>query len=75
MNHASQNTITQNIKFIRTQITEAETKHGRQPGSVKLLAVSETRPIEDVLAAFGEQQLAGLNAISPQNVGMKIKGG
>lgn len=57
MNHASQNTITQNIKFIRGQITEAETKYGRQPGSVKLLAVSKTRPIEDVLAAFSENQL------------------
>lgn len=56
MNHASQNTITKNIKSIRAQITEAEKKYDRQPGSVQLLAVSKTRPIEDVRAAFSENQ-------------------
>jgi pyridoxal phosphate enzyme (YggS family) len=57
MNHASQNTITKNIITIRSQITAAEKKYGRQPGSVQLLAVSKTRPIEDVQAAFDENQL------------------
>lgn len=57
MNHASQNNITENIKSIRHQITEAEKKYGREPGSVQLLAVSKTRPIEDVLAAFADNQL------------------
>jgi len=57
MNHASQNTITKNIISIRNQITEAEIKYGREPGSVQLLAVSKTRPIEDIQAAFAENQL------------------
>jgi hypothetical protein len=29
----------------------------------------------DMFLTFCEEQLAGLNAISPQNVGMKIKNG
>ena len=57
MNHASQNTITKNINSIREQITEAEEKYDRQPGSVQLLAVSKTRPLEDVRAAFSVNQL------------------
>lgn len=57
MNHASQNTITKNINSILKQISEAEKKYSRQPGSVQLLAVSKTRPIEDVRAAFSENQL------------------
>jgi pyridoxal phosphate enzyme (YggS family) len=56
MNHASQNTITKNINSIRAQITEAEKKYHRQPGSVQLLAVSKTRPLEDIQAAFNENQ-------------------
>ncbi|GMR15813.1 MAG: YggS family pyridoxal phosphate-dependent enzyme [Gammaproteobacteria bacterium] len=57
MKHASQNTITQNINNIRAQIRETEQKYARLPGSVQLLAVSKTRPIEDVHAAFAENQL------------------
>ncbi|MDH5368748.1 MAG: YggS family pyridoxal phosphate-dependent enzyme [Gammaproteobacteria bacterium] len=56
MNHTSQNTIAQNIKSIRALITDAEQKYARQPGSVQLLAVSKTRPVEDILAAFAENQ-------------------
>lgn len=56
MNHASQNTITKNIITIRSQIAEAEEKYGREPGSVQLLAVSKTRPIEDIEVAFSENQ-------------------
>lgn len=56
MNHASQNTITKNINSIRQQITEAEIKYARQPGSVQLLAVSKTRPFEDIQMAFSENQ-------------------
>ncbi|MCW8901209.1 MAG: YggS family pyridoxal phosphate-dependent enzyme [Gammaproteobacteria bacterium] len=56
MNHASKNTIAENIKSIRSQVAAAEKKYGRQPGSVQLLAVSKTRPIEDVEAAFAEHQ-------------------
>jgi pyridoxal phosphate enzyme (YggS family) len=56
MNHASQNTITKNIITIRSQIAEAEEKYGREPGSVQLLAVSKTRPVEDIEVAFCENQ-------------------
>jgi PLP dependent protein len=56
MKHASQNTIAHNIKVIRTQIKEIAQKYARQPDSVQLLAVSKTRPIEDVQAAFAENQ-------------------
>ena len=57
MKHASQNTIAENIKFIRNRIADTEKKYSRQPGSVQLLAVSKTRPIEDIRAAFAENQL------------------
>jgi pyridoxal phosphate enzyme (YggS family) len=57
MKYASQKSIAQNIESILTQITNAEIKHTRQPGSVQLLAVSKTRPIKDVLQAFNENQL------------------
>lgn len=56
MKHASQNTIAQNIKSIRNLISDAEKKYSRQRGSVQLLAVSKTRPIEDIRAAFAENQ-------------------
>ena len=57
MKHASQNTITQNIKTIQSQIRVLEQKYGRPTNSVQLLAVSKTRPIEDIYAAFAENQL------------------
>jgi len=57
MLHASQTTIAQNIKSIRARIAEAEIKYNRPTGSVQLLAVSKTRPAEDILAAIAAQQL------------------
>ena len=56
MKHVSQNTIAHNIKSIRAQIRKIAQKYARQPDSVQLLAVSKTRPIEDVQAAFAENQ-------------------
>ena len=56
MLHASQNTITQNINDIQKRITEAEIKYARTANSVRLLAVSKTRPAEDILAAVQGQQ-------------------
>ena len=56
MKPASQNTIAQNIKSIQGKIRDAEKKHGRTSGSVQLLAVSKTRPKEDIYAAFAENQ-------------------
>lgn len=57
MKPASQNTIAQNIKSIRSQIYSLEEKYGRPSGSVQLLAVSKTRPIEDIEDALSENQL------------------
>ena len=56
MKHVSQNTIAHNIKSIRDQIKKTAQKYARQPDSVQLLAVSKTRPIEDIQAAFAENQ-------------------
>ena len=56
MKHASQNPIAQNLRSIRQQIKQFEQKYTRPAGSVQLLAVSKTRPIEDIQAAFNENQ-------------------
>ncbi len=56
MKHASQNTIAQNLLSIRQQIKEFEQKYARSAHSVQLLAVSKTRPIEDIQLAFNENQ-------------------
>ena len=56
MEPVSQNPITQNIKSIRDQITAMEKKYARETGSVELLAVSKTRPLDDIVLAFGEDQ-------------------
>jgi pyridoxal phosphate enzyme (YggS family) len=58
------NTIAQRLEEIQTRITQAEIRFQRPSGSVKLLAVSKTKPlayIEEALAAgqlsFGENYL------------------
>ena len=56
MKPVSQNTIAQNIKSIQSQIHDTEKKYARLSGSVQLLAVSKTRPKEDIYAAFAENQ-------------------
>ncbi|MDP1666407.1 MAG: YggS family pyridoxal phosphate-dependent enzyme [Methylobacter sp.] len=45
-------TIAQRFKQIRSQISDAELACNRQPGSVLLLAVSKTKPAEDIAAAY-----------------------
>lgn len=57
-------TIAQRLTAVNEQIRSAELKYGRKPGSVQLLAVSKTRPVEDLLEAqqagqhaFGENYL------------------
>ncbi len=45
-------TITERLKHIRSQISDAELACNRQPGSVLLLAVSKTKPAEDIAAAY-----------------------
>ncbi len=56
--------IADNLAQLRMRIQQAERRYQRPPGSVQLLAVSKTRPAEDILAAaacgqhhFGESYL------------------
>ena len=44
--------IAQRLKQIRSQISDAELACNRQPGSVLLLAVSKTKPAEDIADAY-----------------------
>ena len=62
--HQMQSHIAHNLEQVRMRIREAEKRHRRTPGSVRLLAVSKTRPAADLLAAsacgqhrFGENYL------------------
>ena len=50
------NTLTKDLNQIRAQITKAEARYQRLPGSVHLLAVSKTRPIEDIETALAAGQ-------------------
>lgn len=44
--------LTQRLAQVRERITAAEQRYGRKPGSVHLLAVSKTRPAQDIEAAL-----------------------
>ena len=44
------NSLNNNLKQVRLEMSAAERQFGREPGSVKLLAVSKTRAAADVLA-------------------------
>lgn len=44
--------IAQRLQQIRQDISDAERAGNRQPGSVRLLAVSKTKPSEDIAAAY-----------------------
>ncbi|MFK5913345.1 MAG: YggS family pyridoxal phosphate-dependent enzyme [Woeseiaceae bacterium] len=57
MKPVSQNTIVENITTLHAQIRLLEQKYGREAHSVKLLAVSKTRPIEDIRSAMAANQL------------------
>ncbi|MCW9025289.1 MAG: YggS family pyridoxal phosphate-dependent enzyme [Gammaproteobacteria bacterium] len=52
------NTIAQRLEEIQTRITQAEIRFQRPPGSVKLLAVSKTRPLADIEVALAAGQLS-----------------
>jgi pyridoxal phosphate enzyme (YggS family) len=51
-------TTTQRLKAVRQQISQAEQRFGRSAGSVQLLAVSKTRPAEDIREAYQAGQRA-----------------
>ncbi|WP_306331725.1 YggS family pyridoxal phosphate-dependent enzyme [Vibrio injensis] len=56
--------IQQNIEQITSQIKSAQQKCGRSPGSVQLLAVSKTKPVEAILeAALAGQRAFGENYV------------
>ncbi len=44
------NSLNKNLQQVRLEMSAAERQFGREPGSVKLLAVSKTRAADDVLA-------------------------
>jgi len=46
------------LAAVNGRIREFEARYGRAPGSVRLLAVSKTKPAEDVAAAFAAGQRA-----------------
>ncbi len=46
------NLISQRLKNIRTRIRHAEYAAGRTKNSVQLLAVSKTKPVEDIIQAY-----------------------
>lgn len=46
--------IVQNLNRIRREIQYAEQKHGREPGSVRLIAVSKTHPVRELRCVIEE---------------------
>ena len=52
------------LQEIKANIAAAEQRAGREPGSVKLLAVSKTFPVEDIMQAYDDgQRLFGENRL------------
>ena len=52
------------LQEIKANIAAAEKRAGREPGSVKLLAVSKTFPVEDIMQAYADgQRLFGENRL------------
>ena len=54
----SAETIEQNLREVREKVAEACRKSGRNPEDVKVLAVSKTKPVEDIRAAMSIGQHA-----------------
>lgn len=50
--------ICENLQTIGQQINAAEIRYGREPGSVKLLAVSKRHPIDAITTAMACEQIA-----------------
>ena len=48
--------IRENLTSVRNAITDAATDAGRDPGTITLIAVSKTKPAEDVLTALAAGQ-------------------
>jgi PLP dependent protein len=70
---APQTPIAENLVRIRARIAEAEARANRPPGSVTLVAVSKTHPIEAVAAALAAgQAVFGENRV--QEAALKFPG-
>lgn len=50
--HIPMSSIREGLDQVRARIAQAEQTAGRKPGSVKLLAVSKTRPVEDIITTI-----------------------
>ena len=48
------NDIRENLAFVRDEIVRACERAGRDPKSVRLIAVSKTKPVSDMIRAFDE---------------------
>jgi len=56
--------ITNRLANVKQRIAAAEQRFGRTPGSVQLLAVSKTKPVEDIRVLYNEgQQSFGENYV------------
>jgi pyridoxal phosphate enzyme (YggS family) len=49
--------VTRNLAIVRERVAAAERAAGRTAGSVRLLAVSKTKPVEEIAAALGAGQV------------------
>ena len=56
--------IAENIKRVRDNIAEAAMKSGRSKDDIKLVAVTKTKPVEDIKQAV----IAGVDAIGENRV-------
>jgi PLP dependent protein len=58
------NAIASNLADVRSRLAQAATRAGRSPSDIRLVAVSKTFPISDVLAAFAAgQRIFGENRV------------
>ena len=58
LGNAAMNNILQQLQQIHQQIKQASHAVGREQSAVKLLAVSKTKPVEDILIAYAAGQVA-----------------
>lgn len=49
--------VSENLSNVLASIREVEAAHGREPGSVKLVAVSKTKPVDLIAEVLAEGQL------------------
>ena len=60
--------IKDNLDIIKNSISECEKRSGREPGCVKLMAVSKFHPIEEIQQAINNNQLLfGENRVQEAN--------